>query len=327
MAAGLNNPEVPAGRGKKKASEHSIGLAMAATAALLWAEVPIILKYLMGECRIETIIWFRFMSSFLALALFYLVRAPQNLSILKRPPVIGLVAGITLAYNYFAYTLGVHLTTPGNAQIIVQFAPLLLAVVGVTYFKETLHGRQKLGLALALAGFAIFYRDQITHLLIGWDIHLRGDLSLLSAALAWVTFAICQKVLLRTWTPQQTNLLIYATAAAAFTPLAHFSDFTGMTPTGWLLLIFLGANTLVAYGALAEAFNRIPAHNISVIITLNPLITLASAAALSYLDLKWLSRESITGWGYMGAVIMIMGVALVVGHRQRPIPAVVDRHG
>ena len=139
-----------------------------------------------------------------------------------------------------------------------------------------------------------------------------GNLWIIFGAVAWAIFAISQKYLVRFWAPQQTNLLIYLVAAIMFSPLAVFQEFQGLTLSDWLTLIFLGANTLIAYGTLGEALKLIPANQVSAVIVLNPLITLIVAGVLSVQKLPWLSSESTTLVGYVGALLLLAGVGLVV---------------
>jgi len=293
-------------------SNHSKGMLMISITAVLWGILAIVLKYALQRFSGNTIIWFRFTFSFVLLAGYYIIQRPQFFEILKAPPVLGILAGFAMAGNYLGFTTGVDLTSPSNTQILIQIAPLLVAVVGVVYFKERLTILQKTGFGIAAAGFALFYRDQLHHLVISSQQYTLGNLWIIFSAIAWAFFAVCQKHLVRIWAPQQTNLLIYLVAAMIFSPLAVFHEFQGLTLSDWLTLIFLGANTLIAYGTLGEALKLLPANQVSAIIVLNPLITLIVVAALSVQQLPWLSSESTTLLGYAGALLLLAGVGLVV---------------
>jgi drug/metabolite transporter (DMT)-like permease len=298
-------------------SSHSVGLLMSFTAASFWGVVPIILKYLVSVCNVETIIWFRFTISFLFLAVVYAVKDPAAFRAIKKPPFLGILAGLALAGNYFGHTTGVHPTSPSNAQVISQIGPLLLAVAGVVYFKERLNGRQKLGIVLALIGFLFFYWDQIRGLLIDRAIHMRGDLWIVFGAVVWAFFAVSQKMLVRRLTPQQANLIIYGVAALFFFPQTEFRDFGHLSPMDWSLLGFMAANTLIAYGALAVALKLIPANQVAVILVLNPLVTLVCMAVLAAYQLGWLGIENISFVGYLGAGALLAGVGLVVAYSKQ----------
>ena len=293
-------------------SNHSKGMLMISITAVLWGILAIVLKYALQRFSGNTIIWFRFTFSFAFLAGYYIVHRPQYFEIFKTPPVLGIVAGLAVGGNYLGFTTGVDLTSPSNTQILIQIAPLLVAIVGVVYFKERLTILQKSGFGIAAAGFLLFYRDQLHNLVISSQQYTLGNLWIIFGAVAWAIFAISQKYLVRFWAPQQTNLLIYLVAAIMFSPLAVFQEFQGLTLSDWLTLIFLGANTLIAYGTLGEALKLIPANQVSAVIVLNPLITLIVAGVLSVQKLPWLSSESTTLVGYIGALLLLAGVGLVV---------------
>jgi drug/metabolite transporter (DMT)-like permease len=293
-------------------SNHSKGLMMISITAVLWGILAIVLKYALQRFSGNTIIWFRFTFSLVFLAGYYLIHRPQFFEILIRPPVLGIFAGLAMAGNYLGFTTGVALTSPNNAQILIQISPLLVAIAGVVYFKERLTLLQKSGFGIAAAGFLLFYWDQLHHLAISTQQYSRGNVWIIFAAITWAFFAVCQKLLVRIWTPQQTNLLIYLVAALVFSPLAVFSEFQGLGISDWLTLIFLGANTLIAYGTLGEALKLLPANQVSAIIVLNPLITMIVVGVLSVQKLPWLSSESTTLIGYAGALFLLAGVGLVV---------------
>ena len=285
---------------------------MISITAALWGILAIVLKYALQRFSGNTIILFRFTFSFVFLAGYYLIHRPRFFEILIKSPILGIFAGLALAGNYLGFTSGVALTSPSNAQILIQISPLMVAVVGVVYFKESLTLLQKTGFGIAAAGFVLFYWDQLHHLMISSQQYTRGNLWIIFAAITWACFAVCQKLLVRTWTPQQTNLLIYLVAALVFFPLADFHEFQGLALSDWLTLIFLGANTLIAYGTLGEALKLLPANQVSAIIVLNPLITLIVVGVLSVQQLPWLSSESTTVIGYAGALLLLAGVGLVV---------------
>ncbi len=293
-------------------TRHSKGILMISITALMWGVLAIVLKYALLRFSGNTIIWFRFTFSFVFLAGYYLIHRPQFFEILAKPPFLGILAGLAMAGNYLGFTNGVNLTHPSNAQIIIQIAPLLVAIAGIVYFKERLTKLQKSGFGIATAGFLVFYWDQIQNLAISYQQYTSGNLWIIFAAITWAFFAVCQKLLVRVWTPQQTNLVIYLVAALVFSPLADFNEFRELSLGDALTLIFLGANTLIAYGTLGEAIKLIPANQVSAIIVLNPLITMIAVGILSVYNLPWLSSENTTIVGYAGGLLLLTGVGLVV---------------
>jgi len=94
-----------------------------------------------------------------------------------------------------------------------------------------------------------------------------GILLVLMAAIGWAIYAIYQKELAQTYSTNQLNLFIYGFCTVLFAPFVHYGSFASLNLGSWMLVLFLGLNTLVAYGAIALAFRYLEANKVSVIIT------------------------------------------------------------
>ena len=283
----------------------------------LWGVLPIFLKLGLNYYSAGTIVWFRFSFSFLVL-LFFLFISRSDFRILRHPPIIGILGGAALAANYFGMTQGVHLSGASNAAIIIQTAPLLLVVAGVIFFKETIRLRQLVGIAIAIIGFYLFYLDRSGNAANNFDYSVANEWVLFAATL-WALYMICQKQLSIKFSAQSINLLVYAVGMVVLIPLVEWSEFIEGGTMGWFLLITLGLNTLLAYGALAEAVECIPLSLISILITLNPLITLSGMWVLTTFGVGLLPAENISWHGYLGGIIAVSGVVLVVASSRNKV--------
>jgi drug/metabolite transporter (DMT)-like permease len=75
----------------------------------------------------------------------------------------------------------------------------------------------------------------------------------------------------------------------------------------WSFLLLLGLNTLVAYGCFGAALKLAPASQVSVIITLNPVLTLLIIGfAGPYFE--FIPNEGTSSLGYIGAGLVVTGV-------------------
>jgi drug/metabolite transporter (DMT)-like permease len=110
----------------------------------------------------------------------------------------------------------------------------------------------------------------------------------------------------------QLNLVIFGLPVLLYLPFIHFSHFTGIGIWGWMILLFLGLNTLFAYGLLALAIQYIEANKISVILVLNPLLTFALMALLGTLGVSWIQPEHYTFITLAGALIVLSGAILTI---------------
>jgi len=287
---------------------------MVSLTTFLWGILPILQKIGLKEFSPGTVVWFRFLFAFFLLYPLLHFRRSRPQSIIVRPPLWGLAAGVCLAGNYFGVITGIHYSSPSNAAVIVQIAPVLLVIVGVIFFKEGLTGKQIFGFAVASAGFLVFYIDQRMHTE-DLQLYSTANAYIVFGAVVWVVFMAIQKHLSREYGAQNLNLLIYGTAAVTLLPAVHWQEFSGVSPGYWLLIMVLGLNTLLAYGALAEAIRCIPLTYISVITALNPLLTVSLMQGLKQMNIDWVTPENMGSAGWLGAVAAVTGVVLVVGKK------------
>jgi len=283
--------------------------------ALLWGFLPIILKIGLNEFSAGTIACFRFFFAFIVLFLILSIKGSQPSRFLKKPPMLGIVAGVSLAVNYFGMTESVNLSSPANSAILIQLAPVMLVIVGVAFFKERVNWQQFLGFVIAAVGFTLFYQDQMGNVK-DTELYSSATVYVVLAAVVWVLYIACQKILSRTYSAQMLNLLVYGVAALVLVAKVNWPEFSGVGWKGWTVLVVLGINTLLAYGALAEAVKYIPLTVISPVITLNPLITLSAMLVLPQFSGGLLAPETIGTGGYIGAVIAVTGVVLVLARKQ-----------
>ncbi len=293
------------------------GLICVFSTALCWSFLALFLKFALKFTDSYTIVWYRMVVPFFILFFWYLFRNEgHKLKVLLIPPGALFMAALALSYNYLGFMEGVHYTSPANAQVFIQMGPLLLAASGIFIFKERLNLVQKVGFLFCTLGFSFFYWDRMqingNH---QGDFYL-GMLWIISAAIAWAIFATIQKKLLLVWHSSQINIYIYLVATLLYMPFVNWNDLIHFTFSNHLLLIFLGFNTLIAYGCLSLALKYLPATQVSPIITLNPLFTLIMISLMDWLNWTFIPADPIGLVGYIGAIAAIMGVVLVLANKK-----------
>ena len=296
------------------------GTLFAITTGLCWGCLSIGLKYALNYGSSGTIVWVRMVVAWCFLFLGFLYFKPQQLKVFKSPPLIMILAGLCLSCNYFGFMKGVELTTASNAQIMIQMAPMMLLVIGVFFFKETPSRQQAAGIVTAITGFGLFYWDQILQVSQDPQKLFEGNVWILIAAVTWAIFATLQKLLSRHWTPQQINLVIFSVCSFTMLPLVSWQEFNTLSPSIWGLYIFLGLNTIIAYGCLGEALKRIPASHVSLIVACNPLLTLILVYVLHKLEWDLIAHEPIDWRGLLGALCVILGVSLGISKEKSATP-------
>ena len=298
-----------------RASGHwRLGLSLTLFTALCWATLPVVLKIVLNVLDPITLTWFRFLVAAVVTAGWLRWRGGLRGPALgfgglgRRGWLMLLVAALMLVGNYVFYLLGVHYTTPASAQLLIQLAPLLMALGGIWVFGERFRAAQWLGLALLVAGMALFFADQLLAAARAPGYVLGASLVVV-AAVVWAVYALLQKQLLMRLTSTQVLLVIYAIASVVLLPFASPAALLRLDGPHWALLLFCAFNTIGAYGAFAEALAHWEASRVSAVIATTPLLCLGAAAAVAALWPQWLAPERVTALGWVGAALVVAGSA------------------
>lgn len=299
-------------------SDSTRGLLLACASALMWGLLAIALKVALNFVDSYTIVWWRFAASFLFLAGYFLIKSPRSLLILRRPPWLLLLAGFMLGINFIGFMQGINYSGPAVSQVIIQAGAITLALFGFMFFKETITPLKTAGFILALIGFIFFYYHQLTGVTYGGKELQKGILWTLLGAWSWTAYAILNKILVRKIAPSQVNLILYGLPMLMFLPFADFNLlFTAHSFGVWMLLLFLAFNTIIAYGALSMALKYTEANRISIIITLNPIITFVILEILLWMDVHWFDSPPMSPLAYIGAVMVLGGAIMAIGVRKK----------
>ena len=293
-------------------SDNRKGVLYAAITASLWGFMAIVLKVITYQLPPVTVVWFRFFLAFLVLGSWTLIFHRSDFSIFRKPPALLFLAGIFLALNYLGFITGIKHISPSSSQVFIQIAPVSFALSGIIIFREQVNWKHVVGFILVLCGIGLFYSEQIRGLAGTGEHFTRGMILVLGGGLSWAVFATLQKSLVRKHRPNQLNLFIYGFCALLLLPLVRFSDLRGIPASGWYLLIYLGLNTVLAYGSLALAIKFTEATRASVIITLNPIITFITMAILSRMEVSWIRPEAFSILSLLGALTVLGGAILVI---------------
>ena len=297
-------------------NKNTTGLLYASFTALLWGFLAIALKVALNNLNPVTVVWFRFTIAFVSLLILLLFFDRSFIKTVRKPPLILLIAAFFLGMNYFGFITGIHYTSPSSAQVFIQIGPVSLGLAGIFLFKEKLTWKHITGFLMLITGFIIFYSQQVNGLLGDGEHFTKGMFFVIFGGLSWAVFTVLQKILVRTYNPNHLNLFIYGFASLMFLPFVDFSNVPELRLNDWLLLVFLGMNTLLAYGSLALALKYAEANKISVIITLNPIITFVVMALLESAAVTWIMYENLTLLSLFGAAVVFAGAILVITSRR-----------
>ena len=288
------------------------GLCLALLTALLWGILPVKLKQVLQAMDPVTVTWFRLQvsGSLLFVWLASVKRLPSFKLLGRKGKALVVLAVLGLVGNYMLYLVGLRMLSPGTTQLLIQIGPILLLISSIFLFKERFSLGQGIGLAILLIGFGLFFNQRLVELLTSLGDYTLGVLIVIMASVVWTFYGLSQKQLLTVWNSLQVMMVIYLFCALLITPWAHPAQALQLSPLqGWLLLACC-LNTLVAYGAFAEALAHWEASRVSATLALTPLITLASVAIAAWLWPTYVQAEEINALGYGGALLVVLGSAL-----------------
>lgn len=293
-------------------SDNSKGILFASLTALLWGFLAIALKVAVSDLSPVTVVWFRFATAFVITVVLTLLFRRSDFSIFRKPPLLLFAAALFLGMNYLGFISGIKYVTPSSSQVFIMIAPVSFAISGIVVFREKVNWQHILGFIVVIAGILLFYSEQISQIKDVDSKFTRGMLLIFGGGLSWAVFSSLQKSLVRNYSPNQLNMFVYAMCSLLFLPFVQFGKFTGLETSDWLLLVYLGANTVFAYGSLVLAIKYIEANKVSVIITMNPIITFVSMAVLGLMNVSWIEAEHFTVLSIIGAFSVLVGAITVI---------------
>jgi drug/metabolite transporter (DMT)-like permease len=289
-----------------------LGFGLTMATALFWATLPIALKVALEILDPITLTWFRFVVAMLFTLAWLGLRGELRgyAALSQRHWWMLAAAALLLIGNYVLYLLGVQYTTPANAQLLIQLAPLLMALGGIWIFREEFRAAQWVGLGLLTLGMLLFFRDQLAVAQQGSG-YLIGSAWVVLGAVVWAGYALLQKQLLMKLGSMQILLLIYVVASVVLLPFSHPSALLRLDALHWAMLAYCALNTIGAYGAFAEALAHWEASRVSAILAATPLLCIAAVALVHGVWPQLLAPERITMLGYVGAALVVLGSAAV----------------
>lgn len=289
-----------------------VGLLLALTTAVLWGILPIALKILLEVFTANTITAIRFLVAALMVGIWLGLRGKlPKLALLKQLKIAWLmvVAIVGLLLNYILYLSGLNLLTAETAQTLIQLAPFLMMLGGIIIFKERLLFWQQVGAVLLVVGLLLFFNERLLTLLLQAGSETWGVLLVIIAAITWAAYALAQKQLLVHYSSKQIMYLIYVAGTIAFIPVSDFQPVASLTLLQWFLLLFCCLNTVVAYGAFAEALHHWEASKVSAVLAITPLITIISANLVAWVWPQFVPQQ-LNIWSWLGALLVVAGSAL-----------------
>ena len=290
-----------------------LGLGLALLTAFLWGILPLALAIILQGLDVYTVTWYRFFIAFVLLGGYLTIRKqlPNPETIRLIPWGLLGIAAIFLAGNYILFVQGLALTSPTNAEVLIQTSPVLMGLGALVIFKEHYTSLQWLGLGVLTLGFSLFFNEQLKVLVTASNQYLWGSFLLGVGAICWAIYALAQKQLLQSLSSSQVMAFIYGSCTILYLPVATPTAVFSLTPFQVLILLFCGLNTLIAYGCFAESLEHWEASRVSAVLALAPIITLISVDSIAVLFPHLIEPENLTILAVIGAIIVVAGSMMI----------------
>lgn len=305
---------------------RGLGFALATCTMLLWGMLPLALEFLLRRLDPLTLIGFRFAvaATGLAVVLAWGGGLPRLRELDGRGWQLLVLATLFLGANYWGYVLGLDWTDAASAQVLIQVAPLLLALGGLWLFGERFSGLQWLAFVVLVSGLGLFFAGRLLDLPDGDGRFLAGAGMMGLAAVTWAIYGLAQKQLLTRLSSQGIMLCIFSGCSVLFGPAARPGLLAALDPLSWGVLAFASLNTLLAYGAFAAALAHWEASRVSAVLALTPLATLGFGTLAHALWPVEVALEPLSPRALLGALLVVagsMGVALGGSRLPTPVAA------
>lgn len=291
-----------------KQSKPLAGFLFAMLATATWGMLPIAVQFVLSNMNAVTLVWYRFLVAAAGLFLILGIKGglPKVRAFSGKVMVLCVLGIFGLAVNFLLFSQALHYISPTTNQVLWQLAPFTMILCGVLLFREHFGRHQKIGAVLLLVGLLAFFNDKFGEIL-QFGHYALGVMCAALAAIVWVCYGVAQKILLKTFSSQQILWVIYVGCAVVLSPFAEPAQFGQLSGFEWWCFVFCCLNTLVAYGAYAEALNHWEASKVSVVTILLPIFTMVFSIVLYWILPEIFVLPQMNTLSYVGSLIVVAG--------------------
>lgn len=231
------------------------------------------------------------------------------------PALIALgVLGNTIYQVLFIY--GIDWTLAGNASLMLATTPIFTTLLSVLFRQERIAVLALSGVGLSVAGIALVVWGGTKAVSFSADT-VRGDLTVLAAAIAWSAYTVGSAPLVRRYGALAvTAITMWVGGVGLFAvsiPAFLSQDWAAVRPASWLALLYSGAFAIaVAYFIWYYSIHQLGNTRTAVYSNFIPIVALIIA---------WLTLGEIPTWlQLVGAAAILAGTILVrIGKIERAL--------
>jgi drug/metabolite transporter (DMT)-like permease len=289
-------------------SSRGTSLIKAGLAVAAWGVSFVATKIALREMTPVAVVWSRFALGVVVLGVFVLARR-QLRPVSARDLAYFLLLGfLAITFHQWLQSNALLTASATTTGWIVATCPLFIAILGRIFLRERLGGVGVAGILLAAFGvLLVIARGDPRAIAIEWG-GTPGDALILISVVNWAVVTVLSRYGLRRHPAAlmmfYMMLLGWLLTTILFTMESGFATMRPLSTSGTLALLFLGfICSGVAYVFWYDALEHVPASRVGAFLYLEPLVTVAAAAALL--------GEPILAGTMIGGAIIMLGIWLV----------------
>jgi DME family drug/metabolite transporter len=212
------------------------------------------------------------------------------------------------AFQVTYFTAVTHAGIAVTALVAICSAPLMIAALAPALLGERLSSRLIAALALGVAGTALLVATPVSGTTAPRPVS--GVMLALGAGLAYALYVVIAKRSVALMPPTVVSALTFVVAAVVMLPALMTPGTATQLALGWPGFLYLGAvTTAAAYVLYTAGLRSVSATAAGVASLLEPLTATALGVVL------FGERFGVAGW--VGAVLLVVGLGLVVAAERR----------
>lgn len=284
--------------------KNTAGHLAAIITVLIWGVTYISTKVLLREFQPVEILFFRFLSGFVALLLVY----PHHLKLAdKKQEILFIMAGLCGVCLYpLLENTALTYTLASNVGVIIAAAPFFTAILTHLLMKqeEKLHIQFFAGFFVSMVGISLINFNGSR-----MELNPAGDLLAIAATIAWGFYSVLtRKISAFGYNTIQVTRRIFGYGLLFILPALVFGNYEWnpvrfIQPVNLLNILFLGLGaSALCFVTWNFAIKTLGAVKTSVYIYLEPVITVVTAAVIL--------KETITALAVFGTILTMAGLIL-----------------
>jgi drug/metabolite transporter (DMT)-like permease len=248
-------------------------------AIIFWGTSFVATKTVLQEIKPVTIIILRLVFASVLLTIIAL-STKRKFSINPKSHGWIFILALVAVFHLWIQVTGLQYTTASNTGWIIGTAPVFMAILGFTLYKEKITLLQFAGILVAIAGLLLLIgKGDITNIGL---IENRGDLLVLGSAFTWGVYSMVNKKISLSYSPLMSILYLFLMMAVIIIPFNLNSEtidsVINLSTISWMWILFLGIFCSgIAYVIWAQALRDMESAKVGAFLYFEPLVTVVAA--------------------------------------------------